>query len=253
MAHLVRWSPWPALGGLTGIFLATRFIVWFQFGEWGISALALVISATVGAKWWIDVRSEGVSGEYTPLVVDGIQLGMLWFLFSELCFFGAFFWSFFHFSLSPAVEIGNTWPPVGLHTVNPIHLPLLNTVVLLRRGATVTLAHHLVVSGSRADLWMWWTVALGSYFTFLQAMEYINTHFTIRDRRYGAIFFIATGFHGTHVIIGAVTLSVSWWRIRKGLIGVWDHLGLELAIWYWHFVDVIWLILFVVIYWWGGA
>ena len=175
------------------------------------------------------------------------------FILSEVCFFFAFFWAFFHRRLAPTIELGNRWPPTGINPLSPWGVPLLNTIVLLSSGVTVTWAHHAILAGNQKEgtLGLLLTVILGGYFTFLQGIEYFESRFSIRDRVYGTTFFVATGFHGLHVLIGRTFLLVCLVRHVKMHFTEGHHLGFEAAAWYWHFVDVVWLFLFVSIYWWG--
>jgi len=179
---------------------------------------------------------------------------MILFILSEICFFFSFFWAFFHSSLVPTIELGSVWPPQGIEVLNPFSVPLLNTAVLLSSGATVTWAHHAIISGKRDEAiqGLFLTLILGALFTSLQVMEYIEASFCIADSVYGSVFFVATGFHGLHVIIGTTFLAVCWFRLLYHQFTRHHHFGFEAASWYWHFVDVVWLFLYVCIYWWGS-
>jgi cytochrome c oxidase subunit 3 len=180
---------------------------------------------------------------------------MILFIVSEVMFFFAFFWAFFHSSLAPTIEIGSVWPPLGIEVLNPWDIPLLNTLILLLSGVTVTWAHHSIVAGERkqAIISLTLTVSLGIIFTIFQALEYIEANFTISDSVYGSTFYMATGFHGFHVLIGTIFLSVCLLRLFYKHFTRQHHFGFEAAAWYWHFVDVVWLFLFITIYWWGGS
>jgi len=207
------------------------------------------------AVWFRDVIREGTYlGYHTVAVQHGLRYGMLLFILSEVCFFAGFFWAFYHSSLAATVEIGGVWPPPGIEVLNPWDVPLLNTLILLLSGATVTWAHHSILQGNKANavLGLTLTVGLGLIFTALQAYEYIESSFTISDGVYGSTFFMATGFHGLHVIIGSTFLLVCLLRQIKNHYTTTHHFGFEAASWYWHFVDVVWLFLFVSIYWWGS-
>ena len=206
--------------------------------------------------WWRDIVREGsFEGQHTGAVQDGLRMGMLLFIVSEIMFFFAFFWAFFHSSLAPVAEIGGVWPPKGIEVLSAWEVPLLNTVILLTSGASCTWAHHAIVAGERAQaiIGMIITLILAVFFTALQAFEYVNAGFTISDSVFGSTFFMATGFHGFHVIVGTIFLTVCYFRLIDYHFTKQHHFGFEAAAWYWHFVDVVWLFLFVTIYWWGGA
>jgi heme/copper-type cytochrome/quinol oxidase subunit 3 len=187
-------------------------------------------------------------------VQKGLSMGMILFIVSEVMFFFGIFWAFFHSSLSPNIEIGAVWPPKGIVTFDAWKIPLLNTIILLTSGASVTWAHHALVAGNRSEttLGLIFTVCLGLVFTMFQAYEYSHALFTIRDTVYGSVFFLATGFHGFHVIIGTIFLFACLLRHLNYHFTTKHHLGFEAAAWYWHFVDVVWLFLFISIYWWGA-
>jgi len=170
----------------------------------------------------------------------------------NLILFQFFFWAFFHARLSPDIELGISWPPTGISTFNPYHIPLLNTTILLSSGATVTWSHHSIIESNykRAFNSLLLTVILGIYFTSLQAFEYMEAPFRIRDRIFGTTFFVATGFHGLHVLIGTTFLAINLIRIYEGHLSNNHHFRFEAAAWYWHFVDVVWLFLYTFVYWW---
>jgi cytochrome c oxidase subunit 3 len=206
--------------------------------------------------WWRDVIREGTfQGHHTLEVQKSLRYGMLLFILSEVMFFVAFFWAFFHSSLTPVVDIGLIWPPKGIVPFNPWEIPLLNTLILLLSGATVTWSHYSILSGNRtlAVFSLFCTVCLGLIFTLFQAVEYYEAPFALSDGVYGSTFFMATGFHGFHVLIGTAFLLVCFFRLLAYHFPKKHHFGFEAASWYWHFVDVVWLFLFVSIYWWGGA
>lgn len=254
--HLVDESPWPLLRSLGAFFLTCGFVKWFWAFSSLLAAKAGLIILLVMCQWWRDVSAEAsYQGLHRGLVELGIRWGMALFIVSEVFFFLSFFWAFFHRSLSVSVFLGRQWPPRGIHAFNPWQVPLLNTLILLRSGVRVTWAHHGFTDGnhSQATLGLGLTVILGAYFTGLQALEYYEAKFAFRDGAYGSTFFIATGFHGLHVIVGSIFLTVRLARTNNGLIRPQHHFGFEAAAWYWHFVDVVWLFLFITIYMWGGA
>nr|YP_010722324.1 cytochrome c oxidase subunit III [Enoplolambrus validus]WDV10166.1 cytochrome c oxidase subunit III [Enoplolambrus validus] len=253
--HLVDMSPWPLTGSISAMMLTTGLIKWFHQYNMNLLILSLMVIILTMIQWWRDITREGTyQGLHTSLVVKGLRWGMILFIISEILFFFSFFWSFFHSSLSPAVEIGMNWPPMGINPFNPFQIPLLNTTILLSSGATVTWAHHAIMESnhSQAIQSLALTIILGVYFTLLQAYEYIEASFTIADSVFGSTFFVATGFHGLHVIIGTSFLLICFLRLFYCHFSSNHHVGFEAAAWYWHFVDVVWLFLYVFIYWWGG-
>ncbi len=205
--------------------------------------------------WQRDIVREGsYEGQHTSMVQRGLRLGVMLFIASEVMFFFGFFWAFFYSSVGPNVEIGGVWPPKGVEVMDAWGVPMLNTVILLSSGASVTWSHHSIVVGDRegALKGLGLTVTLATIFTALQGYEYVTAGFDISDGVYGSCFYMATGFHGFHVILGTVMLMVSMVRVYKGEMTRQHHFGFEASAFYWHFVDVVWLLLFVSIYWWGG-
>jgi len=253
--HLVEYSPWPLTGSMGAFILTVGLASWFH--GYGIICILLgliIILATI-LQWWRDIIREGTFiGHHTSLVTTGLRWGIILFILSEVLFFFAFFWAFFHRSLAPTPELGCSWPPTGIDPINPFSVPLLNTAVLLSSGVTVTWAHHRLIEGNRTEgiQALLLTVSLGTYFTFLQATEYLDASFSIADSVYGSTFFVATGFHGLHVLIGSTFLLVCLLRTRIHHFSTEHHFGFEAAAWYWHFVDVVWIFLYICIYWWGS-
>nr|WRW55917.1 cytochrome c oxidase subunit III [Thylacodes adamsii] len=252
--HLVEFSPWPLTGSAGALFLTVGLASWFHGYDYSLVIIGILLIALTMVQWWRDVIREATfQGHHTLKVSKGLRIGMILFIISEVCFFFAFFWAFFHSSLAPSVEIGCCWPPAGIKPLNPFSVPLLNTGVLLTSGLTLTWSHHSLMEGFRGSALrsLFLTVLLGLYFTFLQAGEYYETTFTIADSVYGSTFFVATGFHGLHVLIGSIFLIVCWFRMLAHHFSTGHHFGFEAAAWYWHFVDVVWLFLYLSIYWWG--
>ena len=254
--HLVDPSPWPIITSFSA-FLLTGGGVLYMHGYlssfvWKFGLFMILFMMFV---WWRDVVREATfEGQHTYSVQSGIRLGMILFIVSEVMFFFSFFWAFFHSSINPSIFIGGVWPPAFFVVLNPWKIPFLNTVLLLSSGATVTWAHHAIVYGSKKQtiIGMALTIILALIFTALQGVEYVTAPFTISDGVYGTVFFMITGFHGFHVIIGTCFLIVCLLRVNLDHFTQEQHIGLESAIWYWHFVDVIWIFVFIVIYIWGS-
>ena len=253
--HLVEYSPWPLLISFATLCIPVGLVFYIKTGDYILLTAGLVIVSFISYLWWRDVvRESTFQGLHTSFVISGLKAGFILFIVSEICFFFSFFWAFFHRRLAPSVEIGTMWPPIGITPLSAFQVPLLNTSVLLLSGVRVTWTHHRLEEGdnSRALQGLFLTLALGFYFLFLQYTEYMETPFSIADSVYGSTFFIATGFHGLHVIVGASFLTVCWLRIFFLHFDKGHHVGFLAAAWYWHFVDVVWLFLFVSIYWWGS-
>ena len=273
--HLVEPSPWPAVGSLGAFVLAVGTILYFISRKDGdpqllyvLPGMALVIFTMFG--WWRDViREAETEGCHTPVVQIHLRYGMIMFIASEVMFFVAWFWAYFDVALFPgeAVQVSRTeltggqWPPVVtedgrfLGTFDPWDLPLVNTLILLTSGTTVTWAHHALLHDDRKGL-IWGlisTIILGVLFTACQAYEYAHAGFQFSGHIYGSTFYMATGFHGFHVIVGTIFLMVILFRALKGHFTPKQHFGFEAAAWYWHFVDVVWLFLFASIYVWGAG
>jgi len=241
--HLVDYSPWPLTGAISTITLVSGLIKWFHQYDISLLGLGLIITLITIYQWWRDISREGTfQGLHTYNVTIGLRWGIILFIISEIFFFISFFWSFFHSSLSPSIELGINWPPFGIEPFNPFIIPLLNTAILLSSGVTVTWAHHSLIENnySQTTQGLFFTILLGVYFSILQAYEYIEAPFTIADSVYGSSFFIATGFHGLHVLIGTTFLLVCLLRHINYHFSSNHHFGFEAAAWYWHFVDVVW-------------
>nr|ADL59780.1 cytochrome c oxidase subunit III [Meloidae sp. MT-2010] len=253
--HLVDVSPWPILGSLSAMIVMTGIIKWFHMFSINLLMIGFMSMSLIMYQWWRDISREGTfMGYHTFCVTLGLRWGMILFITSEVFFFISFFWGFFHNSLAPSIEIGMMWPPAGIQAFNPIQIPLLNTLILLTSGLTVTWAHHSLMENNYSSAYqgLLLTVILGLYFSALQAYEYMESSFSIADAAYGSSFFMATGFHGIHVIIGTTFLLICLIRHHMNHFSQSHHFGFEAAAWYWHFVDVVWLFLYISIYWWGS-
>lgn len=254
--HLVSQSPWPLFVSLGILSLVIGFVMFLHKyeGGWELFQLGFLLSLIGGTFWWRDVVREGTfKGDHTSLVQYGLKLGFLLFIISEVMFFFSFFWAFFHSSLAPSEVLGSVWPPVGIKAFDPWKVPLLNTYILLTSGGAVTAAHHYILVGwkEESEGALIGTLVLAFLFTLVQGFEYMTGPFSINDGIYGSTFFLLTGFHGLHVIVGTIFLGVCFFRLYKNHYSQSHHIGFEAAAWYWHFVDVVWLFLFVAVYWWG--
>jgi cytochrome c oxidase subunit 3 len=253
--HLVDGSPWPLFLSLSLFCLAINGVLFFHYFLFSELFLYLSFSLVLicSIRWWTDIVREGTfQGFHTKEVQFSLKLGFFLFIISEIFFFLGFFWAFFHSAISPSIEIGAIWPPIGIKILNPFEVPFLNTCILLVSGAFVTVSHYAVILGLRqkACYYLLITLSLALFFTFLQGLEYFETEFDISDGIFGSVFFLATGFHGIHVFIGTIFLFVSFFRILFYHFTTKHHLGFEMSVWYWHFVDVVWLFLYLFIYWW---
>ena len=256
--HLVDPSPWPILGSFGGFCLTVGGVLFMHryFGGWYLVCTGFLIIFYTMYVWWRDVIRESTFERcHTVLVQKGLRLGMVLFIISEIMFFFAFFWAFFHSSIAPVYTVGGVWPPKAVNLISTYSIPLTNTFFLLSSGASVSWSHHAILGRHKKQtiIGLILTLILAIWFTKLQVFEYINAPFSISDSIYGSCFFLSTGFHGFHVIIGTVALFVSLIRVILNHFTNKHHFGLEAAIWYWHFVDVVWLFLFINVYWWSNS
>lgn len=255
--HMVTPSPWPLLVSVSAFSSAVGLTAYMHryIGGGTLFVSALILFLMVLSCWWRDViRESTFEGKHTKIVQKNHRFGFVLFIVSEIMFFLAFFWAFFYSSLDPAMQIGGDWPPFGIEPFNPWELPLLNTFILLLSGLTITVCHHSLLSAQAEQCrdFFLLTILLAVVFTFVQLYEYRSSAFSISDGIYGSTFFMSTGFHGLHVLIGTIFITVCFLRMLNGHFTTQHHVGFECSAWYWHFVDVVWLFLFVVIYWWGG-
>jgi cytochrome c oxidase subunit 3 len=255
--HLVDPSPWPLVASLGAFMLTSGLVLYMHkfLGGWELFFNGFFLILYVMYTWWRDiVREATFEDKHTVVVQKGLRLGMVLFIVSEIMFFFAFFWAFFHSSIAPTYNIGGVWPPKAINTINTYTVPLTNTFILLTSGATVTWSHHALLARAKKHtiIALIFTLSLATLFTCLQGLEYINAPFNISDGVYGSCFYMATGFHGFHVFIGTIALFVSFIRIILNHFTNKHHFGFESAIWYWHFVDVVWLFLFINVYWWSN-
>jgi len=254
--HLVDNSPWPILAAFSALYMLFGGVLYVHYFEYGsyLFLSGLLMVTLISILWWRDVlRESTLQGHHTKAVKEGLKLGMILFIVSEAFLFLAFFWAFFHSALAPTIFIGAIWPPVGVQLFNPLGVPLLNTIILLSSGVTITWAHYSIYVPNadykkKTVLGLFFTIVLGLLFTFFQGVEYLEAPFSINDGIYGSIFYITTGLHGLHVIIGTTFLIVNFVRLLRNHFSFNDHLSFELAIWYWHFVDAIWIFVYLFIY-----
>jgi len=266
--HILPPSIWPFIAAVSAVLMLVGMVIGMKgpsqetvmgtLSNYWLAFIGLAMVLYVMFAWWSDVVHESQTGDHTPVVRIGLRYGFIMFIMSEVMFFSAWFWAFFKSAmypmgpLSPAVD--GVWPPAGIETFDPWHLPLINTLILLCSGAAATWAHHaLVHENNRKDLvnGLILAIVLGAVFTVFQAYEYSHAAFGFKDGIYPSTFFMATGFHGFHVIIGTIFLAICLFRALKGHFTPEQHIGFEAAAWYWHFVDVVWLFLFAAVYVWG--
>jgi cytochrome c oxidase subunit III len=253
--HVLPPSPWPFIAAVGTFVMLVGAVLYFHGRAPWMLLIGVAVVLYVMYGWWRDVVHESLAGDHTPVVVIGLRMGVIMFIISEVAFFAAWFWSFFKHAIYPMPAVGGVWPPEGIETFDPWHLPLINTLILLCSGCAVTWAHHALVHENNRDHLKWGLalgIALGVLFTFFQIYEYTHAAFGFAGNIYGANFFMATGFHGVHVVIGTIFLTVCLVRAYAGHFTPEKHVGFEAAAWYWHFVDVVWLFLFASIYIWGA-
>nr|QAB05916.1 cytochrome c oxidase subunit III [Ixodes holocyclus] len=251
--HMVDKSPWPLTSAITTLTMMISIIQMLHYKFSIMTLFSLILLLLSMLQWWRDVsREASLQGNHTSNVIWGLKLGMILFIVSEIFFFISFFWAFFHSMLSPNIELGSIWPPHNIIPFNPFEIPLLNTTILISSGISVSWAHHSLMNNNFNETYksLLITILLGILFTMLQMWEYSQAQFSISDSIFGTTFFVTTGFHGLHVIIGTTFLFVTLMRINKNLLSSTHHFGFEAAAWYWHFVDVVWLFLFTFMYWW---
>lgn len=255
--HLVEPSPWPILTAFALLTMTVSAVLYMHGFVNGGELLTLGFFLVAGGMtlWFRDIITEGTyQGHHTSQVVSGLKMGFALFIVSEIFAFLSVFWAYFHSSLAPTVEIGSAWPPFGITPLDPYAIPLLNTVLLLSSGAFLTWAHHALIQGNRSGA-IWGTaltLVFAIVFTGLQYVEYQQAGFTMSDSVFGTVFYAATGLHGLHVIVGTIFIAVGLFRIISYHFTDEHHVGFNSAIYYWHFVDVVWLFLFISVYWWGS-
>ena len=251
----VQRSFWPLISSLVLFSLLSNTVLWINIkGSFSRVFFLMILTVSIMFLWWKDVNNERLIGYHTHKLEVRLRVAMLLFILSEVFFFLSFFWAFYDSSLAPTVELGMVWPPKSVTPLSVYSVPLLNTIILLSSGITVTWAHHSLINNffNKTVVSLFLTVVLGVYFLFMQWLEYNEAMFSIADGVYGRTFFMATGFHGMHVMVGTTFLFYVFLSLVSGSLLFNHHFSFEAAAWYWHFVDVVWLILFISVYWWGS-
>nr|YP_010878965.1 cytochrome c oxidase subunit III [Batracomorphus extentus]WHE42617.1 cytochrome c oxidase subunit 3 [Batracomorphus extentus] len=252
--HMVNNSPWPILTSFSLMSMTISSVMWMHKNNVYTMILSMIMIMLVSWQWWRDIiRESTFQGMHNKKIIKLMKWGMMMFILSEIMFFISFFWTFFHMSLSPSAEIGLNWPPMGIKPMKPMNIPLLNTVILMSSGVSITLAHNFILNKmfNKTIKSMTITILLGIYFSMIQLYEYMECSFSISDSVFGSTFFLMTGFHGIHVIVGTMFLLVSTIRMKSLHFSQSHMVGFEASAWYWHFVDVVWLMLYISVYWWG--
>nr|YP_010580950.1 cytochrome c oxidase subunit III [Mytilisepta virgata]UZT27173.1 cytochrome c oxidase subunit 3 [Mytilisepta virgata] len=256
--YRVSPSPWPPLVAFCLVNMAIGLVSWMYRVNYSINIILVggLLLVSCLYLWWRDVLREGDQGYHSKYVIKTYRDGMIMFIVSEVMFFFSFFWAFFHSSLSPNVEVGGNWPPCGIRSPNAFSIPLLNTWVLVTSGISVNYAHNSLKCRDYdygSIIGMIFTIVCGIFFVKLQYMEYFSNSFCISDSVYGSVFYMLTGFHGAHVIFGTLFLMVTLGRLWFGHFLLNRRFGFEACVWYWHFVDVIWIAVYIFVYVWGGG
>nr|UZT67573.1 cytochrome c oxidase subunit 3 [Oberthuerella sharkeyi] len=252
--HLVTMSPWPLLTSLSMMIFMIGSIYMFNYKTFMLLFIGLLSIILCSFQWWRDIiRESTFQGLHTKKILISLKLGMFLFIISELLFFISFFWSYFHSALSPNIELGNLWPPKNIKQFNPYKIPLLNTIILLSSGISITFCHYSILNNNykKSLISLLITISLGLIFMIIQMFEYSNSLFCMNDSIYGSMFFLTTGFHGSHVMIGLIFLMTVLFRLLNMHLSMNHHYSFEASSWYWHFVDIIWIFVFSIIYWWN--
>lgn len=253
--HLVDVSPWPILKSKNLLSGALALVSWLTLGQNELIIYIIILANIIfiSYQWLKDVVREGLAGFHTQPVKEGLKLGFIIFLITEVLLFASFFWAFFHSSLNPSVELA-VWPPQGINAIDCWSLPLLNSILLLSAGFIITWAHHAFLKGEKGPTLVGKLISIFLIFIFIgiQYVEYSNSEFTISDSVFGSVFFALTGLHGLHVMAAIILLTISTIRIYTDQFTSEHCLGLDVSILYFHFTDIVWLGLYLVVYYWGG-
>nr|YP_010133477.1 cytochrome c oxidase subunit III [Chiropterargas boueti]AMX74071.1 cytochrome c oxidase subunit III [Chiropterargas boueti]AMX74084.1 cytochrome c oxidase subunit III [Chiropterargas boueti] len=251
--HLLNKSPWPLMASIMSLSFMLNMMMIMHENNMMFLFLTIMMMLLTMFHWWRDIiRESSMEGQHNSYVIMNMKFGMILFILSEVFFFISFFWAYFHSMLAPNIEIGSVWPPHGMIIFNPYSIPLLNTAILLSSGITITWSHHSLLNKNYINCMkaLMITIILGIMFSFFQLLEYNQGMFSMSDSIYGSTFYISTGFHGLHVLIGTIFLTTTFIRLHLNHLSKTHHFGFEASAWYWHFVDVVWLFLYTFIYWW---
>nr|AKM70254.1 cytochrome oxidase subunit III [Aiceona himalaica] len=252
---ILNLSPWPLIMSINIFNLMISNIMMINYKINQFLFINLFLTMLISTMWWRDIiRESTYQGNHNFYIMNLIKLSMILFIISEMFLFISFFWNFLHNSLAPSIELGLNWPPKNINFFNPMIIPLLNTIILLTSSFTITLTHFFLLKNlkNKTILFLILTIILSMYFIYLQMIEYKQAMFTFSDSIFGSSFYMATGFHGLHVIIGMMFLIINLWRFNNLQMSFIHHISFELAAWYWHFIDIIWLFLYMTFYWWNN-
>nr|WCJ52993.1 cytochrome c oxidase subunit 3 [Mindarus keteleerifoliae] len=252
---ILNLSPWPILMSMNLFNMMISNIMMMNYKMNSIMLMNIFMIILISILWWRDIiRESTFMGNHNFFIMNLIKFSMIMFIISEMFLFISFFWNFLHNSLSPSIELGLNWPPKNIEFFNPLLIPLLNTIILLTSSFTITLSHFYLLNNNKKKSmnFLLLTMTLSMYFLMLQALEYNQATFTFSDSIFGSSFYMATGFHGLHVLIGTVFLMINYLRMKNLHLSFIHHISFELAAWYWHFVDIIWLFLYMTFYWWNN-
>nr|AMR97521.1 cytochrome c oxidase subunit 3 [Iberobaenia minuta] len=252
--HMTEKSPWPLISSINIMSIVISMMFMMNMNKKIPLLISLMVLMMTMYQWWRDItRENSFEGKHTSKSIISMRWGMMLFITSEVMLFVSLFWAFLYSSLSPNIEIGMTWPPKMIKSFDPLQIPLLNTLILVSSSITATWAHNKMMENNKTQtsISLTITIILAIIFTLNQMIEYKNSPFNMSDSIYGSTFFMTTGFHGLHVMIGTTFILFMLIKHLKNHMSMKNHFGMEAAIWYWHFVDVVWLFLYMSMYWWN--
>nr|AZL93184.1 cytochrome c oxidase subunit 3 [Diapriidae sp. ZJUH_2016010] len=250
--HIVSNSPWPIIFSINLMNFIISNLLMMNMKNNKFLLIMMMLLIIIMMNWWKNLMLESLmQGFRTIKCKIMMKFSMILFILSEIMFFMSMFWCYMHMYLSPSIEIGSIWPPKNIEMFNPFLIPLINSIILITSGMTLTYSHYLMINNKfiKSIIYMYMTIILGMMFTTIQIYEYKMSFFNISDSIYGSIFFMLTGFHGLHVIIGTIFLITSLKNMYNKFSKM-NNLSFELSSWYWHFVDFIWLMVYTLVYWW---